>query len=77
MVPKHLYFGHAALALVLIFALQSFAASGKYLCKLHIILFYTLWKKSRQKYHSTLEMDTFKVMLHLSYLASLDNKPRT
>jgi len=27
MVPKHLYFGHAALALVLVFALQSFAAS--------------------------------------------------
>ena len=26
---------------------------------------------------STLEMDTFKVMLLLSYLASLDNKPRT
>ena len=27
--------------------------------------------------HSTLEVDTFKVMLLLSYLASLDNKPRT
>ena len=30
MVPKHLYFGHAALALVLVFALQSFAASGEF-----------------------------------------------
>ena len=30
-----------------------------------------------KKHHSTLEMDTFKVMLLLSYLASLDNKPRT
>ena len=30
-----------------------------------------------KKHHSTLEMDTFKVMLILSYLASLDNKPRT
>ena len=29
-----------------------------------------------KKHHSTLEMDTFKVMLLLSYLASLDNKPR-
>ena len=44
--------------------------------------FYILWKKSRLKstflpYHvkklySTLEMDTFKIMLLLSYLASLD-----
>ena len=52
-----------------------------------IRLFYTLWKKSRQKstflpyrvkkHHSTLEMDTLKIMLLLSYLASLDNKPRT
>ena len=51
------------------------------------ILFYILWKKSRlkstflpyhvKKHHSTLEMDTFKIMLLLSYLASLDNKPRT
>ena len=50
-------------------------------------LFYILWKKSRlkstflpyhvKKHHSTLEMDTFKIMLLLSYLASLDNKPRT
>ena len=49
--------------------------------------FYTLWKKCRlkstfppyrvKKHHSTLEMDTFKFMLRLSYLASLDNKPRT
>ena len=49
--------------------------------------FYTLWKKSRlkstflpyrkKKHNSTLEMDTFKGMLLLSYLASLDNKPRT
>ena len=30
-----------------------------------------------KKNHSTLEVDTFKVMLLLSYLASLDNKPRT
>ena len=30
-----------------------------------------------KKHHSTLEMDTFKIMLLLSYLASLDNKPRT
>ena len=30
-----------------------------------------------KKHHSTLEMDTFKAMLLLSYLASLDNKPRT
>ena len=29
-----------------------------------------------KKHHSTLEMDTFKIMLLLSYLASLDNKPR-
>ena len=42
------------------------------------LFFYTLWKKSRvKKHHSTLEMDAFKVMLLLSYLASLDNKPRT
>ena len=50
-------------------------------------VFHTLWKKSRlkstylpyrvKKHHSTLEMDTFKIMLLLSYLASLDNKPRT
>ena len=49
--------------------------------------FYTLWKTSRlkstfppyrvKKHHSKLEMDTFKVMLLLSYIASLDNKPRT
>ena len=32
---------------------------------------------SCQKHHSTLKMDTFKVMLLLSYLASLDNKPLT
>ena len=47
------------------------------------IFFYILWKKSRlkstflpyhvKKHHSTLEMDTFKVMLLLSYLDSLDN----
>ena len=30
-----------------------------------------------KKHHSTLEMDTFKIMLLLSYLASLDNTPRT
>ena len=30
-----------------------------------------------KKHHSTLEMDTFKGMLLLSYLAPLDNKPRT
>ena len=30
-----------------------------------------------KKNHSTLEADTFKVMLPLSYLASLNNKPRT
>ena len=30
-----------------------------------------------KKNHSTLEVDTFKVILLLSYLASLDNKPRT
>ena len=30
-----------------------------------------------KKNHSTLEVDTFKVMLLLSYLASLNNKPRT
>ena len=51
------------------------------------VFFYILWKKSRlkstfrpyhvKKHHSTLEMDTFKIMLLLSYLASLDNKPRT
>ena len=51
------------------------------------IFFYILWKTSRlkstflpyhvKKHHSTLEMDTFKGMLLLSYLASLDNKPRT
>ena len=49
-------------------------------------IFYTIEKKSTkvefslhrvQKQHSTLEMDTFKGMLLLSYLASLDNKPRT
>ena len=32
---------------------------------------------SCKKHNSTLEMDTFKIMLLLSYLASLDNKPRT
>ena len=32
---------------------------------------------SCKKHHSTLEMDTFKGMLLLSYLALLDNKPRT
>ena len=46
-----------------------------------------IWKKSRlkstflpyrvKKHNSTLEMDTFEIMLLLSYLASLDNKPRT
>ena len=51
------------------------------------VIFYILWEKSRlnstflpyhvKKSHSTLEVDTFKVMLLLSYLASLDNKPRT
>ena len=30
-----------------------------------------------KKHHSTLKMDPFKIMLLLSYLASLDNKPRT
>ena len=30
-----------------------------------------------KKHHSTLEMDTFKVMLLLSYLAYLENKPST
>ena len=50
-------------------------------------LFYILWKKSRlkstflpyheKKHYSTLEMDTFKILLLLYYLASLDNKPRT
>ena len=30
-----------------------------------------------KEHHSTLEMDTFEIMLLLSYLASLDNKPRT
>ena len=47
-------------------------------------IFYILWKKSRlkstflpyhvKKHNSTLEMDTSKIMLLLSYLASLDNK---
>ena len=49
--------------------------------------FYTLWKKSQLKstflpYHvkkdyPTFEVDTFKVMLLLSELASLDKKART
>ena len=39
---------------------------------LHSILPYHV-----KKHYSTLEMDTFKIMLLLSYLASLDNKPRT
>ena len=53
----------------------------------YTLIFYILWKKCRlkstflpyhvKKNHSTLEMDTFKIMLLLSYLASLDNKPRT
>ena len=30
-----------------------------------------------KKNHSTLKVDTLKVMLLLSYLASLDNKPCT
>ena len=30
-----------------------------------------------KKHHSTLEIDTLKIMLLLSYLASLDKKPRT
>ena len=44
-----------------------------------IVFFYILWKKSRlkstflpyhvKKHHSTLEMDTFKIMLLLYYLA--------
>ena len=34
--------------------------------------FSTLYGKN-----STLEMDTFKVVLLLPYIASLDNKPRT
>ena len=48
------------------------------------VFFYILWEKSRlkstflpyhvKKNHSTLEVDSFKVMLLLSYLASLDNK---
>ena len=47
--------------------------------KTMIMFFYILWKKSRlkltflpyhvKKNHSTLELDTFKVMLLLSYLA--------
>ena len=48
------------------------------------LYFSTLWKKKStflpyrvKKHHSTLEMDTFNIMLLLSYLASLDNKPRT
>ena len=32
---------------------------------------------SCKKHHSTLEMDTFKIMLLLSYLGSLDYKSRT
>ena len=47
------------------------------------LIFSTLYgKKSTslpyrvKKHNSTLEMDTFKIMLLLSYLASLDNKPR-
>ena len=32
---------------------------------------------SCKKHHSKLEMDTFKVLLLFSYIASLDNKPRT
>ena len=51
-------------------------------------IFYTIWKKKStkvdfspyrgKKHHSTLEMDTFKgMLLLLSYLASLDKKPRT
>ena len=35
------------------------------------------YRVKKHHYDSTLEMDTFKVMLLLSYLASLDNKPRT
>ena len=31
----------------------------------------------KKKHHSTLKMDTFKGMLLPSYLASLNNKPRT
>ena len=30
-----------------------------------------------KKHHSTLEIDTFEIKLLLSYLAPLDNKPRT
>ena len=51
------------------------------------LVFYILWKKSQlkstflpyhaKKHHSTLEMDTFKGILLLSYLASLYNQPRT
>ena len=57
------------------------------LCKTEMIIFlHSMEKKStkvdfspisRKKHHSPLEMDTFKIMLLLSYLASLDNKPRT
>ena len=37
------------------------------------IIFSTLYGK---KHHSTLEMDTFKGMLLLSYITSLDDEPR-
>ena len=51
------------------------------------IYFYILWKKCRlnstflpshvKKNHSTHEVHTFKVMPLLSYLTSLNDKPRT
>ena len=41
------------------------------------IFFYIILPYHVKKYNSTLEMDTFKIMLLLSSLASLDNKPRT
>ena len=66
---------------------ENFWQVSKFPFDLIIIFFYIQWKKSRlkstflpyhvKKHHSTLEMNTFKVILLLSYLASLDNKTRT
>ena len=52
---------------------------GQYKKQYIKVIFYVIHFSpiSCKKHHSTLEMKTFKAMLLLSYLAPLDNKPRT
>ena len=64
-------------------ATQTDPSSGEIILMTKLFFLHSMEKKSTflpyhvKKHHSTLEMDTFKIMLLLSYLASLDNKSRT